>query len=312
MSNMIPFNANAVPDYIREEGQSELTKSLMQKVGTSVKRVSIKGGKFRLIVGGEEVARLPAGAPLDVIIVNVAKDVSRTYYAGAYDPKADAAPPTCWSADSKVPHPSVAEPQHSNCNDCPMNIKGSGTGDTRACRFKQRIAVALAEDIDAGVHMLELPATSLFGKGDISHMPFQQYVKYVGAQNHSVDRLITRITFDEASEAPKMFFAPIGWPSRETMVKVKELAQSPESKLAVTMTVYQADQQKALPNLKEAMVANGGKAEAPEEDEGDEEEVLPKVKPAKPKETVTAKPEVTAVLSKFMNKKRATTEVDDE
>ena len=309
MSNMIPFNANAVPDYIREEGQSELTKSLMSKVGTGVKRVSIKGGKFRLIVGGEEIARLPAGTPLDVIIVNVAKDVSRTYYAGAYDPKADAAPPTCWSADSKVPHPSVAEPQHSNCNDCPMNIKGSGQGDTRACRFKQRIAVVLAEDISAGVHMLELPATSLFGKGDVSHMPFQQYVKYVGSQSHSVDRLITRITFDEASEAPKLFFAPIGWPSRESMVQVKEMAQSPEAKLAVTMTVYQADQPKALPSLKDAIAANGGKAEAPEE----EEESLPKVKPAKPKETVTAKPEVNAILSKFANKKRAVeTEVDDE
>ena len=90
MSNMIPFSSSMVPDYIREEGQSELTKSLMQRVGNSVKRVSIKGGKFRLIVGGEEVARLPAGQPLDVIIVN-----TNTYWkeylpygtGGAYKPR---------------------------------------------------------------------------------------------------------------------------------------------------------------------------------------------------------------------------------
>ena len=35
MSNMIPFSSSMVPDYIREEGQSELTKSLMQRVGNS-------------------------------------------------------------------------------------------------------------------------------------------------------------------------------------------------------------------------------------------------------------------------------------
>jgi len=33
MSDMIPFNAGMVPDYIRSEGQSELTKDLMQKKG---------------------------------------------------------------------------------------------------------------------------------------------------------------------------------------------------------------------------------------------------------------------------------------
>jgi hypothetical protein len=301
MSDMIPFNAGMVPDYIRSEGQSELTKDLMQKMGGTNKRISIRGKVFRLIVNGEEVAKKKDA--LDVVIVNVAKDVSRTYYAGTYDPTADAVPPTCWSADSKAPHPSVENPQHSNCNDCPMNIAGSGQGTTRACRFKQRIAVVLADDLDSGVHMLELPATSLFGKGDIAHMPYQQYFKYVASQNHSIDRLITRISFDDDADTPKMFFSPIGFPSREAMPKLIEFGQSPEAKLAVTLTVYQADKgQKALPSLKDAIKANGGEVDEDEE---------PKVKAKKPADVVPAKPDVSAVLAKFANKKRAT-EVDDE
>ena len=302
MNNMIPFSTNLVPDYIREEGQSELTKGLMQKMGGVSKRISIRGKVFRLVVNGEEVAKKKD--ELDVIVVNVAKDVSRTYYVGTYDPTAEAAPPTCWSADSKVPHPSVENPQHKNCNDCPMNIAGSGQGNTRACRFKQRIAVVLADDIDSGVHMLEIPATSLFGKGDISHMPYQQYFKYVASQGHSIDRLVTRISFDDDADTPKLFFAPIGFPSREALPKLIEHGQSTEAKMAVTMTVYQADKgQKALPSLKDAIKANGGEVEESE----------PEVKPAKKKETLADKPDVNAVLAKFANKsKPAATEVDDE
>jgi len=303
MNDMIPFSTNLVPDYIREEGQSELTKSLMQKMGGVNKRISIRGKVFRLIVNGEEVAK--AKDVLDVVVVNQAKDVSRTYYAGTYDPAAEAAPPTCWSADSKTPHPSVENPPSKSCADCPMNIAGSGQGTTRACRFKQRIAVVLASDLASGVHMLELPATSLFGKGDIAHMPYQQYFKYVASQGHSIDRLITRLEFDDDADTPKLFFSPIGFPSREALPKLVDFGQSPEAKMAVTMTVYQADKgQKALPSLKDAIKANGGEVEEVDE---------PEVKPAKKKETVAAKPDVNSVLAKFANKsKPAATEVDDE
>lgn len=312
MSKMIPFSANAVPDYIREEGQSELTKSLMSRMGGTSKRISIRGKVFRLVVGGEEIAKRQES--LDVIVVHVAKDVSRTYYEGAYDPKAEAKPPTCWSADSKTPHPSVENPVHSNCNECPMNIKGSGSGNNRACRFKRRIAVVLADDLNAGVHMLELPATSLFGKGDVAHMPYEQYFKYVSTQGHSIDRLITRMSFDEDSDQPKLFFAPIGFPPKEWISKLVEYSASPEAKMAVTLTVYQSDQ-KALPNLKEAIEQTAKASKKPVAVEADgpddeEEESLPVVKAAKPKEQPTAKRNVLSVMEEFANRKRK--DVDDD
>ena len=290
MSDMTIFSSNAIPDYIREAGVSDLTKEMMAKMGgSSIKRISIRGKVFRLNVGGEEVAKNTNGY-MDVIVVNIAKDVSRTYYAGAYDPKAEAAPPTCWSADSKTPHPSVVNPQHKNCRDCPMNIEGSGQGKTRACRFKRRIAVVLADDIDAGIHMLELPATSLFGKGDANTMPFEQYFKFVASQKHSIDRLVTRMKFDDDADTPKLYFSAVAFPAREAMPKLAEYAASEEAKMAVTMTVYQADQKPAL--------------EAPAEPD------LPIVRGAAKKETPTQKADLSEAITKFGNKKA--TVVDDE
>jgi hypothetical protein len=289
MTDMIPFSAG-VPAHIREAGQSELTKGLMQSV-RSGRRISIRGKMFRLVVSGEEIAKRPDS--IDVVIVNVAKDISRVYYAGSYDPKAEASAPTCWSTDSKVPHPSVENPQSRNCNDCPMNVKGSGQGQSRACRFKRRIAVVLADSIDSGVHMLELPATSLFGTGDLTHMPYEQYFKYVSGLNHSIDRVVTRISFDEDSDAPKMFFAPIGFPSAEMMPKLAEYGASLEAKSAVTMTVYQADR----PRL-------GAPAEAVES--------APVVKPSRKEATAApVKKDLNSVLSKFAGTSKSA-DTDDE
>lgn len=240
MSNdLVQFSLNNVPDYIRE-GQSELTKSLMENMGSSLKKISIRGRKFRCVVGGEEVARVDSDH-MDVVIVNVAKDPARQYYAGAYDPKADAAPPVCWSADSKVPHPSVESPQGTTCADCPKNIAGSGQGTSKACRLSKRVAVVLLNDLNSGVYMLQLPATSVFGKGDATHMPYDQYFKFISSQNRSIDQIVTRMRFDDDSDAPKLYFSAVAYPPREALSTLMEAGKSMEAKLAVTMSVPKSD-----------------------------------------------------------------------
>ena len=247
MSNMIPFESNVVPAHIRDAGQSDLTKSLMGS-RNSGKRISIRGKSFRCIVGGEEVSKLPMGKPLDVICVNLAKSVNRVYYEGAYDPK-ETISPVCWSSNSKEPDESVESPQSVNCMSCPQNIAGSGQGMSRACRFKRRVAVVLSEDISSGVYMLELPATSLFAKGDAGNMGFDQYFKHISSLNHSIDRVVTRISFDEEAESPKLTFAPIGFPSLDMLGEAMVLGASPEALQAISLTVYktsQGSQPKAL------------------------------------------------------------------
>jgi hypothetical protein len=283
-NEVVPFSLDTVPEYIKNAGQSELTKSLMAG-GSKTKRISIRGKRFRLVVGGEEIATRKE-THIDVVVVNVAKDYNRQYYEGVYDPKAEAVPPTCWSADSRKPHPSVEAPMHTDCQNCPMNVKGSGTGTTKACRIKRRIAVALAGDFDGGVYMLELPGTSVFGTGQRDTMPFDQYVNVVGTQGFSVDHLVTRISFDDIADQPKLVFSAVGFPSEQEMHKLEVLAASAESKAAVTLTVYQADR--------------GATAAA----------IPPPVaKGVERKETVAPKPELNAVLSKFAGRKPV---VDDE
>jgi hypothetical protein len=233
-SDIVPFGSASVPDHIRARGQSDLTKSLMK--GTTSKRISIKGKVFRLVVGGEELAKITTGS-IDVVVVNIAPSIHRTYYAAAYDPKAaDGQLPACWSADGKVPHESISEPMAPACNGCRMNISGSGQGSSRACRFKQVLAVALAGDLASGVYQLELPATSIFGTGDPAHMPWQQYFKYVSSQSYSIDRLVTRISFDTDAESPKLLFNAIGFPSEAMLAITEELGTSPEAVAATTVS----------------------------------------------------------------------------
>jgi hypothetical protein len=234
-TELVQFSLTSVPDYLREE-QSDLTKSLMENMGSSLKRISIRGRKFRCVVGGEEVARIDKDY-MDVIIVNVAKDPARQYYPGAYDPKAEAAPPVCWSADSRVPHPSVEEPQGKSCAECPQNIAGSGQGTSKACRLSKRIAVVLLDDLNSGVYMLQMPATSVFGKGDAAHMPYDQYFKFISSQNQSIDRIVTRIRFDDDSDAPKLYFSAVAYPPKEALSLLVDYGKSQEAKMAITMSV---------------------------------------------------------------------------
>jgi hypothetical protein len=276
MSNeLVQFSLTSVPDYLREE-QSELTKSLMQNMGSSLKRISIRGRKFRCVVGGEEVARIDKDY-MDVVIVQVAKDPARQYYPGAYDPKAEAAPPACWSADSRVPHPSVEDPQAKSCAECPQNIAGSGQGSSKACRLSKRIAVVLADDMNSGVYMLQLPATSVFGKGDAAHMPYDQYFKFISSQNQSIDRIVTRIRFDDDSDAPKLYFSAVAYPPKEALSLLVEYGKSQEAKMAITMSVVKKAE--GAPRIA-----------APAE---------PTVRAAKPEKAPTAKPSVADAISKF-------------
>lgn len=279
MSNeLVQFSLTNVPDYIRE-GQSELTKSLMENMGSTLKRISIRGGKFRCVVGGEEVSRIDSDH-LDVIVVNVAKDPARQYYAGVYDPKADAAPPVCWSADSRMPHPSVESPQSATCAECPQNIAGSGQGTSKACRLSKRLAVLLVNDLDSGVYMLQLPATSVFGKGDSAHMPYDQYFKFISSQNRSIDRIVTRLRFDEDSDAPKLYFSAVAYPPQEALPIIVEASKSMEAKLAVTMSAAKASGPKRIS-------ADSGA------------EVPPTVRMNKVDKPVSGKPLVTEAIKKF-------------
>ncbi|MFM7010722.1 MAG: hypothetical protein ACKO0Z_15570 [Betaproteobacteria bacterium] len=246
MSNITLFNSSNVPAFARNNELSETAKALTGG-GSNTKRISIKGGVFRLIAGGKEIASVE-DRHLDVVVVRAAPKVSRIFYAGSYD--ADKiVRPDCWSSDGEKPDTGVKEPQNNTCMGCPQNEAGSGQGNTRACRFQQRLAVVLANNMEGDVLQLTLPATSVFGKEDGDKRPLQAYARFLAAQTPPVnpEQIVTRMKFDTKAESPKLFFQPVRWLTDEEYPTVVAQGETAEAKAAVTMTVAQTDGVKAAP-----------------------------------------------------------------
>ena len=162
--------------------------------------------------------------------------VSRTYYAGVYK-KGVTSVPDCWSATGDHPDASVEKPQASNCANCPQNVKGSGQGDGRACRFSQRIAVVLDNDIGGDVFQLVLPSTSIFGEGEAGKWPLQMYAKMIGAKGVPITAVVTEMRFDTASSTPKITFKPVRFLEANEIATAIEQGKSTEAIKAITMTV---------------------------------------------------------------------------
>jgi hypothetical protein len=248
MSNITLFNSSNVPAFARNNELSDTAKALTGGgAGVSTKRISIKGGVFRLVAGGKEVAAIE-DRHLDVIIVRAAPKVSRIFYAGAYNAEAIVRP-DCWSNDGEKPDASIAAPQSKTCMGCPQNEAGSGNGNSRACRFQQRLAVVLANNPEGDVLQLTLPATSIFGKEEGDKRPLQAYARFLAAQTPPVnpEQIVTRMKFDTKAESPKLFFAPTRWLTDEEYPIAVAQGDSDDAKKAVTLTVAQADGVKAAP-----------------------------------------------------------------
>ena len=275
MSNVTLFSANQMPAHIAKRGLSTVATALAGGAGQSGKRISIKGGVFRLMVDGKEVTAIE-DRHLDIVIVNAAPHVARTYYEGEYvDGQATA--PTCQSADGKKPDASVKAPQHSNCANCPQNVSGSGKGDSRACRFSQRLAVVLANDVEGDVMQLTLAATSIFGKADGENRPLQDYARYLSAQGIDPTMLVTRMRFDTKSPVPKLYFKPMRWLTEDELETCQEKGASPEATRAIEMTAAQQD---GVPVAAPAPFKPRAETPAQEPEYADEAEEAPAPAPA--------------------------------
>lgn len=239
-TDMTIFKNNSMVSSDLFKKYMDITKTLAGGGGGTSRRISIKGGRFREMVNGEQV-RVNSSGSLNVVILSTSK-IGRTYYEGAYDPENTAAP-VCWSQDSEKPDASVKpENRRANaCRDCPMNIKGSGQkAESRACRFSARLAVALEGSYDK-VYQISLPATSLFGDGKDGKFGMQAYAKFMAANETPVIAVVTQMYFDENSETPKLYFKPLRPLEDHELKEVFEIAEHDDVEKATTLTVYQQD-----------------------------------------------------------------------
>lgn len=279
MATEMKLFEGGVPAYLKSKELDEVTKSLLGSGSTS-KRISIRGGVWRLMSGGEEIAKNEDRA-MAFVIVNAAPKTSRSYYDKAYDPASEVAvTPTCWSSDSDKPDPSVENPPAPNCATCPMNVKGSGQGESRACRFNHRVAVVLENDLDGDVYQLVLPAASIFGDAEDGKMPLNAYVKFLAGFNVPVTAVVTEARFDTNAATPKLTFKALRPLSEADYLLCIEKGKSHDAIQAITFAPpKKKDETKAL--AAPADEADGG------EDKG-EEKVTPESAPAEPAPTKRA------------------------
>jgi len=239
MSDLTLFENNALATSDLFKSLNDVNDNLLSGGGGGARRISLRGGKFREIVGKEQV-NVSKDDNMNVVIVNAAK-LSRTYYAGVYDAE-NPTSPACWSADTQVPAPEVSEEnkQSARCMDCPQNVKGSGQGESRACRFAQRLAVAIEGDLDT-VYQLQLPATSVFGEAKDGKMPMQAYARYLQAHNTPAIAIVTNMYFDDNSPTPKLLFKAVRPLEEDELKQVVEMKEHPDTIKAITMTVSQIE-----------------------------------------------------------------------
>lgn len=276
MSEMTLFGGNSLisPDLLKQ--LQDMNTTLAGSVGGSA-RISIRGGRFRQIVGGEQVA-VSKDDTMNIVILNAAR-ISRTYYEGTYDPE-NPTPPACWSVDTQSPAPEVPAEQRKSdkCATCPMNIKGSGQGDSRACRFNQRLAIAAEGELDK-VYQLQLPATSIFGDGKGGTMGMQAYARHLQAHKTPAIAVVTQMYFDTNAETPKLFFKPVRALNEAELRIALEAKDSEDAIKAITLTVSQTDGV-----TKEKKEPKGSKAFNPYREEIEVEKPKAKAKPVEPEE----------------------------
>jgi hypothetical protein len=288
MTNEVSIFKNRDVAVAGKKAPSALTQSLM-KGGSKLKRISPRNGMFVRVVNGETAGKFKA--PLRVVLVGVAPAVQRTFYVKAYDPNAEATPPDCWTNDGNKPDVSIKNPQGKTCETCPQNIKGSGQADSRACRFKRRVAVILPEEVGGNNHgdiyQLEVASKSIFGKGSGQTLPLNAYIDYIIANGENIDGVITEVDFNEDNNNQSILFRAVDFVASHPDLQdtVDTAVESPDVQKAILLNVTAVDKGS---DSNEEFEQKPKKAKVVKQVEEEEEEVAEPVKRAVKKPTPPA------------------------
>lgn len=211
-----------LPAYL--QGNVGATDGLITS-GESLPRISIKGFKFTLKTKENEVVLAPVGTPLDVVILAVDppnKNVGRVFFTSGYSGDSDK--PDCSSANGVYPDEWIEEPQSRTCADCPKAVWGSATNakgnKVKACSDHKRLIVVPPDAIDGELAVIQVPPTSL--------KALSGYGRKLLKLNAPLAGLVTRLSFDQTVEHPKLEFDAVSFLPEEVGAKALERAASDE------------------------------------------------------------------------------------
>ena len=220
MSNIVPFDS-AVPAHLanRVGKPSALAASVSGGIslGADYARISIKGGRFRIVEDGAETV-LPE-TTLSVVIVGANPRLSKAWYAAAWNKDTEATGPDCYTHEGTRPAADSPNPQNDLCASCPQNAWGSKVTDNgtkiKACADSKRLAIVASEDPSGTKYLLNVTAAALKG--------LNQYQKELQMRGIAPEIVRTIVSFDTNASFPKLTFGFGGFISAETQAIVDPL-----------------------------------------------------------------------------------------
>lgn len=201
--------------------------------------ISIKGSKWALLEANGETLYVQQ-MHLDVIVVGGNRHVSKTFYAGPYDPN-NSGPPDCWSDNGQAPSSQASAPQSASCALCPKAAFGSKISEAtgagvKACGDSKKLAVVLAAATQCvvngamqvvqpfqEVYLLRLPAMSM--------RPWKEFAE--GVEKHGVPvkaGIVIRLAFDPTVSYPKIAFTAASMTTEEQYNGFKQHVDSDAAK----------------------------------------------------------------------------------
>lgn len=198
----------AVPEHLKKylsNTQTSGDADAMAAASISIPRISLRGRKFRIIEGGEEIKK-PADDLLCVILAVEPGTglMAKTFYKDAYQ-SGDSKPPDCSSANGVTPDAWIGTPQSEKCQNCPQNVFGSAKsrsgGKAKACKDSKRIWLGLPDALEGTVYNMGVPVTSLKAMSEYGAM-----LKSNGVPPAAV---MTRLTMKD-TEFPELIFEFVG------------------------------------------------------------------------------------------------------
>lgn len=253
--------------------------------GDFLPTISIRGGKLRAKIEGEE-NELPSELP--IVFLGARPCISKAYYEGSYNPRAEQKGPDCSSADGNYPDSNIEQPCSPTCQTCPNNAWGSrGNGSKgKACGDYKQVAVMIA-GVDQAFS-LRIPPSSFkpysayikqLSMGGVPLIAAKTVLTLVGDEfpivNLKYDGLVDRATFEQAK----------AWAAKAEVQTLVQIQSRPDPVQKVAQQVVQSAQQPVVvPTSEPEAIATGSETPEPETPKKSLAELLGKSE-AKPKAT---------------------------
>ncbi|PHM35977.1 hypothetical protein [Xenorhabdus innexi] len=246
MNNSIVTFDHNLPAHLRDE-QDGLS-AYWDEVGlSSFARIKMKGNSLQAFIGPELVAQSQPLQPMTVVMLRPSK-VGRTFYHGIYVEGSKEAP-DCYSNDNITPAADAKDKQCTRCDLCPQNLPGSGiNGESRACRYRQSIAVWTPGEGDSTwdtIFQVNLSSTAIFGDkpNPDGYMGLNALVNWFRRQKLDPSKAWIQLAVDPYSEHKRIVMKPEGYINDpEEYQQVRKLIESDELDRVLRLGVLDTEQ----------------------------------------------------------------------